>query len=68
VHILVLGAGALGSIIAAHLTRAGETVTVLARGAPTAHLRESGLRICGVADFTVPCTVVIDPQAAWSKM
>jgi 2-dehydropantoate 2-reductase len=63
VHILVLGAGALGSIIAAHLARAGETVTVLARGARAAHLRESGLRLCGVADFTVSCAVVTDPHA-----
>lgn len=61
-HILVLGAGALGSIIAAHLIRAGETVSVLARGARAAHLREHGLRIAGVADFTVPCMVVDDPS------
>jgi len=60
-HVLILGAGALGSIIAAHLIRAGETVTVLARGARAAHLRTSGLRLCGVADFTVPCTVVTEP-------
>jgi 2-dehydropantoate 2-reductase len=62
VHILVLGAGALGSILAAYLTRAGETVTVLARGARASYLRASGLRLCGVAEFTVPCTVVTDPR------
>jgi glutamyl-tRNA reductase len=45
VHILVLGAGALGSIIAAHLIRAGETVTVLARGLHT-EARQDGRPLC----------------------
>ena len=75
VHILVLGAGALGSILAAYLTRAGKTVTVLARGARASYLRASGLRLCGVAEVTVPCTVVTDPRTVqevdagswWSK-
>jgi Ketopantoate reductase PanE/ApbA len=62
VHILVLGAGALGSLVAAYLMRAGETVTMLARGARASYLRASGLRLCGVAEFTVPCTVVTDPR------
>jgi ketopantoate reductase len=59
---LVLGAGALGSILAVYLTRAGKTVTVLARGARAPYLRASGLRLCGVAEFTVPCPVVTDPR------
>ena len=61
-HIVVLGAGALGSIMAAYLVRAGETVTVMARGTRAAQVRESGLRVCGVTDFCVPCAVVTDPQ------
>ncbi len=61
-HIVVLGAGALGSILAAYLLRAGETVTVLARGARAAQLRAAGLQVCGVAEFQVPCPVVTDPQ------
>ena len=58
--IIVLGGGALGSIIAGHLIRAGEEVTVMARGARAAHLREHGIRVHGAADFHVPCEVVTD--------
>ena len=61
-HILASGAGALGYFVAAYLTRAGETVTVLVCGARASYLRASGLRLCGVAEFTVPCTVVTDPR------
>ncbi|MGE3540447.1 MAG: ketopantoate reductase family protein [Candidatus Tectimicrobiota bacterium] len=60
--IVVLGAGALGSIITAYLRRAGEEVTLLARGARAESLRTAGLRICGVAEFQVPCTVVTEPR------
>ena len=35
--VVVLGAGALGSIIAGHLARAGEDVTLLARGDRAEH-------------------------------
>jgi 2-dehydropantoate 2-reductase len=59
---VVLGAGALGSILAAHLARAGEDVTLLARGARAKLLAERGLTIRGVADFTVPLRVVEDPK------
>ena len=59
---VVLGAGALGSIIAGHLTRAGEDVTVLARGARAAHLQEYGIAVHGLEDFSVPCHVETDPS------
>lgn len=59
----ILGAGALGSIIGGHLIRAGEEVTMLARGARAAHLRENGLSVRGLVDFDVPCTVETDPSA-----
>ena len=36
--IVILGAGALGSVLGAHLTRAGEDVTLLARGQRAAYL------------------------------
>ena len=59
---VVLGGGALGRISAGHLTRAGEDVTVLARGARAAHLREHGIAVRGLVDFSVPCHVETDPS------
>lgn len=60
--IVVLGAGALGSIIGAHFARAGEDVIVLARGSRAAFLRQNGIVLEGLADFSVPVTVVTDPR------
>jgi 2-dehydropantoate 2-reductase len=61
-HIVILGAGALGTVLSAHLTRAGEEVTLIARGTRAAYLQEHGATITGLADFTVPVRVVTDPQ------
>jgi 2-dehydropantoate 2-reductase len=61
-NIVILGAGALGTVLGAHLAKAGEDVTLLARGNRAAYLREHGATITGLADFTVPVTVVTDPQ------
>ena len=58
----VLGAGAMGSILGAHLARAGHRVAMLARGARARALAAHGLTITGLADFTVPVTVIEDPQ------
>jgi len=63
VKIIVLGAGALGSIIGAHLVRAGEDVVIMARGQRAATLQQHGIVLTGLADFTVPVTVVTDPRA-----
>jgi 2-dehydropantoate 2-reductase len=60
---VILGAGALGSILAAHLARAGEDVSVVARGHRAAYLRQQGITLTGVADFTVACPVITDPRA-----
>ena len=60
--IIVLGAGAMGSIIAGHLTRAGEDVTVIARGERAAYLKKHGITITGLVDFNVPCSVETDPR------
>lgn len=46
-RVAVLGAGAIGGTIAALLERAGHDVTVTARGAHLAAMREHGLRILG---------------------
>jgi 2-dehydropantoate 2-reductase len=60
--IIMLGAGALGSVIGAHLVRAGEEVIFIARGPRAAFLQQHGLRLTGLADFTVPVTVTTRPQ------
>ena len=59
----VLGAGAIGSIIGAHLVRAGHSVAMLARGARAAHLERHGLTIRGLIEFTTPVRTLREPQA-----
>jgi 2-dehydropantoate 2-reductase len=61
-NIIILGAGALGTVLGAHLARAGEGVTLIARGNRAAFLQEHGATITGLVDFTVPVRVVTDPQ------
>jgi len=60
--IAILGAGALGSVIGAHLVRAGEEVTFIARGERAAYLQKNGIRVTGLADFTVPVTLTTEPR------
>ena len=61
-NIVILGAGALGSIIGGHLARAGEDVTVIARGQRAAYVQQHGITLTGLADFTVPVAVTTQPQ------
>lgn len=56
----ILGAGAIGSILGAHLARNGHHVVMLARGRRAEQLRADGLRIKGLAEFTTPAQVVTD--------
>jgi 2-dehydropantoate 2-reductase len=60
--IVILGAGALGTVLSAHLARAREDVTLIARGQRAAYLQEHGATITGLVDFTVPVRVVTDPS------
>ncbi len=60
-RIVVLGAGALGSIIAALLTRSGEDVVLLARGARAEFLQESGVTISGLVEDNVAVAIATDP-------
>jgi 2-dehydropantoate 2-reductase len=60
---VILGAGALGSIIAGHLARAGEDVTVVARGDRAGYVRQHGVTLTGRVDFTIACPVITDPVA-----
>ena len=57
----VLGAGAMGSIVGAHLTRAGHAVAMLARGPRALQLQERGISVRGLSDFVTPVTVIADP-------
>src|SRR5262252_9693132 len=60
--VVILGAGALGSIIGGHLARAGEAVTLIARGQRAAYVQQHGITLTGLADFTVPVAVTTEPQ------
>src|SRR5262245_10568194 len=60
--IVILGAGALGSLFGAHLARAGEDVTLIAREARAKAIQEQGVSVTGLADFTVPVSVTSRPQ------
>jgi 2-dehydropantoate 2-reductase len=57
----VLGAGAIGSILGAHLARAGHSVVMLARARRGEHVRSAGLAITGLAQFATPVAVLSDP-------
>ncbi|GFE86627.1 ketopantoate reductase family protein [Steroidobacter agaridevorans] len=57
----IVGAGALGSILAAHLIRNGRSVALLARGQRAQQLREQGLRIKGLSEIAMPVEVITDP-------
>ena len=57
---VIVGAGALGSIIAGHLAKAGQDVTLVARGKRAAFLKENGITLTGLVDCTTPCNIVED--------
>jgi 2-dehydropantoate 2-reductase len=60
VKIIVMGAGALGSISAALLHEAGHEVALVARGARAEHLRANGVTIEGLANVSAQCPIVTD--------
>ncbi len=62
-RVVVAGAGAIGSLFAAHLAQVAD-VSVLTRRAEHAEaLNEQGLRVSGRADFTARVTAAADPAA-----
>jgi 2-dehydropantoate 2-reductase len=64
---VVLGAGATGGLLGAHLARVGEEVTLIARGPHLAAMRANGLRVTGLnGDFTVhpECTDELSPLSS----
>ena len=52
VEFAILGAGAIGSIIGAHLARSGHTVVMLARGQRAQGIELRGLRIKGLVEIS----------------
>lgn len=58
----ILGPGALGSILAAHLAAAGHPVVVLARGERARTIEEHGLQIRGLAQISAPVQTITDPS------
>ena len=59
---VILGAGALGSILAAHLARAGQDVALIARGARASDITEHGLTLRGLSEFTARVPVFDRPE------
>lgn len=60
-HFVILGAGALGSLLAACLVRDGHRVQLVARGQRAKLLAADGLRIEGLLELRARCEIVEDP-------
>ncbi|HEX2678104.1 MAG TPA: 2-dehydropantoate 2-reductase [Polyangiales bacterium] len=58
----ILGAGALGSILGAHLSRAGHEVAMIARGERARVLQRQGLVLNGLSDIKARPAVFDDPR------
>src|SRR5689334_23129124 len=61
-NFVIVGAGALGSIYAAYLARAGHKVSLVARGGRAAALEKHGLEVVGQETFTTRCDIVTKPE------
>ncbi len=58
----ILGAGALGTILGAHLSRAGHEVVMIARGERARTLQRQGLVLNGLSDLKARPNVIDDPK------
>jgi 2-dehydropantoate 2-reductase len=58
----IIGSGAIGSIIGAHLARSGHSVVMLARSRRAQQIRQDGLRITGLAEFSQSVRVLTEPS------
>ncbi len=64
-RICIYGAGAIGGLMGACMARAGQEVTLIARGPHLAAMRRQGLKVSGpIGDFTVAPRAVEDPAEA----
>ena len=60
--VVIVGAGALGSLYAAYLARDGHDVALIARGERARALATHGIAVTGADTFTAHCTIVTEPQ------
>jgi 2-dehydropantoate 2-reductase len=58
----ILGAGALGTILGAHLSRSGHDVVMIARGERARTIARQGLVVIGLANVEARPTVIDDPK------
>ncbi|MDP8265697.1 MAG: 2-dehydropantoate 2-reductase [Candidatus Aceula meridiana] len=64
-HIAVVGAGAIGSVVAAYLHKAGENVTLIGRPDQLAAIEKNGLKINGIRGeevFHIPVKTKMDEE------
>jgi 2-dehydropantoate 2-reductase len=62
VRACVIGAGAIGSLFAAHLSTVGEVLVLTRRQDHAQELNDQGLRVSGEHDFTARVTAASDPR------
>jgi 2-dehydropantoate 2-reductase len=60
-RVCVVGAGVIGSLYAAHLTRVAEVSVLVRRAEQARALNEEGLRITGKSDFVARLVATTDP-------
>ncbi|NOX63946.1 MAG: ketopantoate reductase family protein [Chloroflexi bacterium] len=60
--VVILGAGALGSVYGGHLARAGFDVTLIGRDPHIRAVRTKGLRVSGAREFVVHPTATTDAR------
>lgn len=60
-HFVIIGAGALGTILGAHLVKAGHSVACVVRGGRIAQLQQDGLILTGLCEMQAECEIVTDP-------
>ncbi|HLB19825.1 MAG TPA: 2-dehydropantoate 2-reductase [Gaiellaceae bacterium] len=61
-RVCVIGAGAIGSLFAAHLSKVAEVLVLTRRQEHARALNEDGLRVTGHHDFTARVTAAADPR------
>ena len=59
----ILGAGALGTILASHLREDGHEVDCIVRANRAAQLSENGLQLTGLRELNASCNIVTEPAS-----
>jgi 2-dehydropantoate 2-reductase len=62
VDFAIVGAGAMGSIIGAHLARRGHSVAMIVRARRALQIAQDGLRIRGLVEFSQSVPALTDPS------